>query len=478
MRKKMSTLLPAAVLLSAACSHSPQAENQAQESEKKDTIKPNIVFILADDLGWSQLGCYGSQYYETPHIDRLASQGMRFTNAYAACPVSSPTRASLMTGKYPARLHLTDYIPGQPFPYAQLMIPQWQKFLPLDEISIAEAIKEKGYVSAIFGKWHLSSHKKPPESLPYNPDKQGFDQHFVTYKPWPTEEFDPADDAHNVDSITNAALKFLETHKDSSFFLMVSHNTIHDPLMENPELVKKYKAKAENQQPRNNPVIGAMIETLDKSTGKILKKIDQLNLRENTIVIFFSDNGGKQAHAEQTPLRAGKGWLYEGGIRVPLIVRWHEVVQPGSTSNQIVSSVDLFPTWLEMCGIENIPENDGVSLVPVLKQLYTLDREAVYWHYPHYHRGSGMVPAGAVRAGNFKLIEWYEPTLTDSSGQIELYNLAEDISETNNLAEKMPGKAVELRTLLHEWREKVNAQMPGLNPNFDPKKAKQPEPDK
>lgn len=430
--------------------------------------KPNILFILADDMGWSQLGCYGSSYYETPNIDRLAEHGMRFTNAYAACPVCSPTRASIMTGKYPARLHLTDYIPGNPFPFAKLQTPDWQKFLPLDEGTIAEDLESKGYKTAIYGKWHLSIEKKPPESLPYNPDKQGFDDYIVTYKPKSDQS---PDDAHNVEVITKKALQFLEQNRDNPFFLFVSHNTIHGPLKEKSDLVEKYRRKSDTEQHENNPVLGAMIETLDESTGRLLDKLEELRLVDNTIVIFFSDNGGLEEHAAKTPFRGGKATLYEGGIRVPLIVRWPGVVEKGSQSDAIVSSVDFLPTLNEIAGInkttfENI---DGISIFPVLSHTDKLNREAIYWHYPHYH-SSGIAPSGAVRKGDWKLIEWYDTTIASAHQRFELFKLRDDPGESRNLADVYPQKREEMAKLLADWREKVGAQMMLPNPDYDPKR--------
>ncbi|MCX5636131.1 MAG: sulfatase-like hydrolase/transferase, partial [Planctomycetota bacterium] len=233
--------------------------------------KPNFLFILADDLGWNQLGCYGSKFYETPNIDRLAGEGIRFTDAYSAGPVCSPTRASIMTGKYPARLHITDYIPGDAFPYEKLKLPEWQKYLPLDEVTIAEVFKGAGYVTASFGKWHLSIAKKPPESELYDPDKQGFDETLITEKPAPKQ--DSEKDAYNVELITEKSLGFLERNKDKPFFLYVAHNTIHAPLMGKKKLIEKYKAKSGSDLPENNPVVGAMLEELDSSVGKLLKKL-------------------------------------------------------------------------------------------------------------------------------------------------------------------------------------------------------------
>jgi uncharacterized sulfatase len=438
---------------------------------KNTKPKPNFLFILADDFGWSQLGCYGSGFYETPNIDRLATEGMKFNDAYAACPVCSPTRASIMTGKYPARLHLTDFIAGGAFPYEKLKQPEWQKYLPLEEITIAEVLKTAGYATASFGKWHLSIAKKPPESLPYNPDKQGFDEYIVTYKP--SSRHDPESDAHNVKMITEKSLGFLEKNKDRPFFLYVTHNTIHGPILGKKKLVEKYKNKPGADLPQNNPVIGAMIEELDNSVGELLKRLDELKIAENTIVVFFGDNGGLERSAKQTPLRSGKANLYEGGIREPLIVRWPGAVEPRSICSEPVISVDFFPTFLEILGLENKAGKsiDGVSLLPLLTQSGTLNRQAVYWHYPHYH-SSSIGPCGAVRKGDYKLLEWFDETICGAGNRFELYNLKQDIGEQNNLAKKMPRKTKELRELLANWRNKVNAQMLTPNPNYYPQKAK------
>jgi arylsulfatase A len=431
--------------------------------------RPNIVIILADDMGCAQLGCYGSNYYQTPNIDQLAGEGMRFTHAYAAAAVCSPTRASIMTGKYPACLHLTDFIAGNNRTDYPLKQPDWQKFLPLEEVTFAERLKEKGYRTALFGKWHLSPEKTPPESSPYNPDKQGFDESFITYKPsagliqpWQDAE----NDAHNVDTITSLSLDFMERNRSNPFFLFVSHNTIHDPLKEHAITIQKYKSFPGAGEPENHPVIAAMVERLDHSCGKIFTKVRELGLEENTIILFFGDNGGKHAYAAQSPFRAGKGWLYEGGIREPLIVKWKNKVIPGSVSESLVISNDFFPTFLEMTGVDVGLTNhiDGKSFVSVLRNPENSIHTSLFWHYPHYHTGSGMVPAGAVRSGNWKLIEWYEKSL--SGGQIdafELYDLELDPGENNNLADSLGTKTLELAKMLDSWRKEVNAQLPEKN---------------
>lgn len=427
----------------------------------------NIVFILADDMGYSQLGCNGSDYNQTPHIDKLASEGMRFTTAYTAAAICSPTRASIMTGKHPARLHLTDYIAGNTKDDYLLSQPAWQKFLSLEEVTFAEVLKENGYSTAHFGKWHLSQAKMPPESLPYNPDKQGFDEHFITYKP-EGELFQPwqeaENDAHNVDTITNLSINFIERNKSTPFFLFVSHNTIHDPLAERQQTIRKYEQREDSDDPQNHPVVAAMIERLDESCGRILAKISELGLEENTIIIFYSDNGGRPRYAAQTPFRAGKGWLYEGGIRVPLIVKWEDVVKPGTVSDAMVTSNDMYPTFLEMAGLKPPSGIDGKSFLPVLKDQGAKLQNTLFWHYPHYHIGSGMKPAGAIRDGNWKLIEWYEERLTgEKEKSVELYNLDNDIGETLNLSDSLPAVATLLLDKLDGWRTEVGAQMPEVN---------------
>lgn len=460
-----STLFSTAALTLNGCSASPSA------IKKGSTNKTNFLFILADDFGWSQLGCYGSQYYETPNIDRLARQGMKFTDAYAACPVCSPTRASIMTGKYPARLHLTDFIAGGSFPYEKYKQPEWQKFLPLEEVTIAEVLKQSGYTAASFGKWHLSIDKKPPRSLPYNPDKQGFNEYFVTYKP--SSKHEPESDAHNVKIITQKSLEFLQKNKDNPFFLYVTHNTIHSPIMGKKKLVEKYKNKLGADLPQNSPIVAAMIEELDDSVGSLLAKLDELNIADNTIVIFFGDNGGLENSAKQTPLRSGKANLYEGGIREPLIVRWPGIVQQASTCSEPVTSVDFFPTFLDILGLKNKAEKsiDGLSLLPLLKQTGSLDRQAIYWHYPHYH-SSSIGPCGAVRMGDYKLLEWFDETICGLGNRFELYNLKSDIGEQINLSKRLPEKTSRLREMLENWRKEVGAQMMTPNPDYDPQKAK------
>ena len=433
--------------------------------------KPNIVFILADDLGWHQLGCYGSTFYETPNLDSFAGQGMRFTDAYAACPVCSPTRASIMTGKYPARLHLTDFIKGGSPKNKKLLTPEWTAGLPLKEVTIAEALKSMGYATGHFGKWHLNKDKNYKLGRDGDPGSQGFDDVITTHKPRKGPKSPYENDAHHVRQITERSIAFIEANKNRRFFCYVTHNSIHRPEVESEDLIKKYRQKpdADNDQRygHNNPVQAAMLETLDKSVATILDKLDELKLSDNTIVIFFGDNG-HLGPKDSKPLRGSKADLYEGGIRVPLIIRWPGVVKPGTTCSAAVISNDFFPTLLEAAGrTVNDPTADGTTLMPLLTQEANLDRDALYWHYPHYH-GQGVAPSGAIRQGKYKLIEWFEKSVDGphTPGAVELYDLEEDISERNNIAGRMPELAHELLTKLRSWRKDVGAQEMTVNPLF------------
>lgn len=432
--------------------------------------KPNFVFILIDDMGWPDIGCYGNKFHETPNTDRLASQGMRFTDAYAACPVCSPTRASIISGQYPARVGITDFIPGHWRPYEKLRVPKnKQQYLPLEITTFAEALKPAGYTSGTFGKWHLGSKK-------HYPDKQGFDTMLVhSGRHFKFRTFPPVKikkDEYLSEFLTRQSEEFLETNKDKPFLLYLSHYAVHIPLEARDELIEKYKNKPAPPEGVNNPVYAAMVEHVDRSVGRILKKLDELNLSKNTVVFFFSDNGGLRQNykkkgpivSSNAPLRDEKGTLYEGGIREPLIVRWPGKVKSGSTCDTPVTSVDFYPTFLDIAGINNRTDQilDGQSILPLLKNSSSFKRDAIYWHYPHYHHST---PAGAIRQGNYKLIEFYE------DGRLELYNLKKDIGEKNNLAEKMPEKTRKLKQKLEIWRKSVKCQMPIENPNYDPARA-------
>ena len=430
--------------------------------------RPHILLILADDLGVPQVGCYGSDYYSTGHVDELAEQGIRFTDAYAAAAVCSPTRAALMTGKHPARLHLTDFIAGNNDSTTLLRQPDWHTYLSLEEETVAEILKGEGYRTALFGKWHLSREKIPPGSLSHNPDKQGFDAHFVTYKParyLPLGEWqEPGDDPHNSDTITSLAIDFMEQPGEDPFFVVVSHNAIHDPLVESGKRIAHYRQKEGAGKAENHPVMAAMVEHLDESVGRILDYLEESDRARETLVVFYSDNGAKHAYATQTPFRKGKGWIYEGGIRVPLVMRWPGVIEEGIISRQVVSTPDLFATFLEVAGVEREPlAADGKSLVPVMMDAGSLlSDQSAFWHYPHYHNGSGMVPATAMRKGRYKLIHWYEEGLTGQPGAWELYDLTEDPGEQHDLSGEMPEKTAALRRELEGWLRETGAQEPAI----------------
>ncbi len=428
--------------------------------------KPNFLFILADDMGWRDPSCYGHEFQETPHIDELCSQGMKFTDAYGACPVCSPTRASIFSGQYPARVGITDFITGHWRPYEKLRVPiNRTQYLPLEIETIAEALKPAGYTSGMFGKWHLGWGK-------HIPTNQGFDKQRVTSGPHykfrtnPQDEVPP--DLNQADYLTDECINFLEANKDNPFCCFVTHFAVHIPLQADKDLILKYANKPVPDSGVNNPVYAAMVAHVDRSVGRIMQKLDDLNLTENTVVVFFSDNGGLRQTftgrgpivSTNAPLRDEKGTLYEGGIREPLIIRWPGKIEAGSVCETPVSSVDFYPTFLDMAKA-NKPDQtlDGESLVPLIQQKGDLQRDAIYWHYPHYHHS---VPAGAIRQGDYKLIEFYD------DNPLELYNLKTDISETINLAESKPELAKELQQKLARWRKEVNAAMPVENPDFDP----------
>ncbi|MBN1908304.1 MAG: sulfatase [Pirellulales bacterium] len=430
--------------------------------------RPNIVFILIDDLGQHQLGCYGSRYYETPRIDRLAEQAMRFTDAYSAGPVCSPTRASIMTGKYPARLHLTNYIGGRSKTNRILLEPEWTAHLPLEEVTIAEVLQKAGYATGHFGKWHLNKDKEYAPGRPGDPGSQGFDEVLTTHKPGKGSPSPHEEDWHHVRQIIEQAVAFLEKHRDRPFFCYISHNSIHDPEIEKKALIQKYADHlAGRKSGRNNPRQAAMLETLDASIGTVLAKLDELKLTDKTIVVFFSDNGQK-GPKKGKPFRGSKGDLYEGGIRMPLLVRWPGVTRAGSVCGQVVTSTDFFPTLCEAVGVSpKIKGLDGVSLVPVLKdQTARLDREAVYWHFPHYRSKFG--PHGAIRQGRYKLVEWFEKSIDDEPGGFELYDLQNDPREQHDLAATKPELTRALTDKLRSWRKRVGAQEMRRNPAWNP----------
>jgi arylsulfatase A len=445
---------------------------RTMEPRAADT-PPNFVFILVDDFGWRDLGCYGSTFYKTPHIDQLASQGARFTDAYAACPVCSPTRASILTGKYPARLQLTDWLPGRrDMPSQKLLRPEFKQQLPLEEVTLAEALKPLGYVSANIGKWHLGGARFGPRDQGFNVNIGGDHTGTPASYVYPfknarvnmpnLENGQPGE--YLTDRLAQEAESFIEANKDKPFFLYLPHFAVHIPLVAKQELTAKYLSHDRTGQTQTNAIYAAMIESLDESVGRILKKLEALDLARRTYVFFTADNGGLHVKegpntpaTSNAPLRAGKGYLFEGGIRVPLIVRGPGIAS--TTSTVPVSSIDFFPTIAELAGLKIPNELDGVSLVGLLKTGTAPKRDALFWHYPHYSNQGGK-PGAAIRIGDFKLIQDYE------DGQLSLFNLKDDISEQTDLAGQMPKKATELHARLDAWRRLVGAQMPMPNPDY------------
>ncbi|MEI8381582.1 MAG: sulfatase-like hydrolase/transferase [Planctomycetota bacterium] len=445
-----------------------------------DETRPNVVLIVIDDLGWADLGCYGSKFHKTPHLDRMAGDGMRFTQAYAACPVCSPTRAAIMTGRYPQRMGITTWLPGHPDRNEhRLLQPKVNQQLPAEETTIAEVLKKAGYASASIGKWHLGGAGSAPTDHGFDVNVAG-DQagspysYFSPYtnkggKSIPGLDQAPAAE-YLTDRLSAEAEKFIEAHQQTPFFLYLPHYAVHTPLTAKPELQKKYGAMpTQANGSQINPIYAAMMESMDEAVGRVLKKLDELKLSEKTLVIFTSDNGGLCNGNGQiipptsnSPLRDGKSHLYEGGVRVPLIVKWPGVIKPGTTSDAVVSSIDFFPTIVSACKTASMASIDGVNLRPVLDGTGRLERDAIYWHFPHYNGNAAAKPGAAIRAGDWKLVEFYE------TGRRELFNLAKDMRESSNLIEQNADIAKDLHAKLSTWRESVGAKMPVPNPNYAP----------
>ncbi len=460
---------------------------------------PNFIFILLDDMGWRDLGCCGSVFYETPHIDRLAGGGMRFTAAYASCPVCSPTRASILTGRYPARVGVTNYIDwggGQHPSRGRLIDAPYVDHLPLTEHSLASALKAGGYRTYHVGKWHLGG----PD---YYPDRQGFDVNVGGcgwgvplngyFSPWdiPTLANGP-DGQLLTDRLTDEAIRLVRENGDAPFFLNLPYYAVHTPIQAKEDLVRRFAQRAadmgldelptfeegehfpcEHKKDlrvlrrliQSDPAYAAMIYSVDENVGRLMAVLDELGIADNTVVVFTSDNGGlatsEGSPTCNAPLAEGKGWMYEGGTREPLIVRWPGRVEAGGLCSVPVTSPDFYPTFLEAAGLDPIPDQhcDGVSLMPLLTGQGGLDRDAIFWHYPHYGNQGGT-PGCSLRAGDYKLIEFFE------DGRLELYNLREDVSEEHDLAESEPARARELHGLLVGWREQVSAVIPRPNPSY------------
>jgi arylsulfatase A len=444
---------------------------------------PNIILFVVDDLGWTDLSCYGSNFNQTPNIDQLAAQGMLFTDAYASCTVCSPTRASIMTGKYPARLHCTNFIPGHDRPFAQFVPPPWKQYLDTSEYTLAEALQDEGYLTIHLGKWHLGEEKK------FWPEWQGFDLNIGGWSagaPRRTGQsngyFPPygnprlkngSDDEYLTERLAADAVNFIENRKGKKqpFFMNFWFYNVHTPLQAREEKIQKYKELADAESVHFNPVYAAMVEHMDEAVGKVLKALEDNGIYDHTIIVFTSDNGGlieqdKNRHITSNhPLRSGKGDIYEGGVRVPFIVSWNGRIRAGSINANPVISCDIYPTLLGLINSEgDLSHNsqfDGVDLSGTLLNETPLDRPSIYWHFPHYHT-RGAVPYGAIRKGEWKLISIYgEETPM-------LFNLKEDIGEQHNLAAAYPEKTEMLLEDMRSWRVETGAQDLMVNPHYLP----------
>ena len=445
--------------------------------------RPSFVFLLVDDMGYMDIGANNPDtFYETPNIDRLAASGMRFTQGYAANPVCSPTRYSIMTGRYPSRVDATNFFSGKRS--GRFLPAELNDRMPLLEVTLAESLQQAGYKTAFLGKWHLG-----PDAEHW-PEHQGFDVNIGGHhRGSPRSYFAPFANPrlpdgpkgeHLTARLTDEAVRLISDAEDQPFLIYLAYYTVHTPLQAPRDLVEKYRRKAAKlsstvrefgteeqvwpdakarqvRQLQKHATYAAMVESLDSSVGRILAALEQQGRNEDTIVCFTSDNGGLSTSegmpTSNLPLRGGKGWLYEGGIREPFLIRWPGVVKPGSTSDMPVISTDFYPTILEMAGRPSNPEQhrDGQSLVPLLKNGAPPQRAALFWHYPHYSNQGGF-PGGAVRMGNFKLIERFE------DGRVSLYNLAEDTGERHDLADSMPDKVTAMRNRLHQWYKDVDAK--------------------
>ncbi|CAG7638404.1 Arylsulfatase [Paenibacillus allorhizosphaerae] len=458
--------------------------------------QPNLIFILIDDMGWTDLGCYGSSFYETPHLDALAAEGVRFTEAYAACPVCSPTRASILTGKYPATLGVTNWIGGKA--RGKLIDSPYVDHLSLEEKSIAAALKEGGYRTWHVGKWHLGGRE-------HYPDKHGFDVNIGGcdwgspkkgyFSPYGIETLEEGPEGEYLtDRLTDEAIRLIRQNDGSPFFLNLWHYAVHTPIQAHPELTRRFAAKAKEQRLdeteaivqgelfpsehkkhlhvrrrviQSDPVYAAMVHNLDTNIGRLIEALKETGQYENTAIVFTSDNGGlataEGSPTSNRPLHEGKGWMYEGGVREPFIVRWPGVTRPGTVCDIPVTSPDVYPTLLDIAGLELLPEQhrDGRSLVPLLLGEGSLEREAIYWHYPHYGNQGGT-PGSSIRMGDYKLIEFFE------DGRLELYDLKNDISEAHDLSSQLPERAQFMQAKLAQWRERVEAKIPQPNPDFVP----------
>jgi arylsulfatase A-like enzyme len=451
-------------------------ENDVSKKRGEHT-NPNVLLILIDDMGIADLGCYGNDFHETPNIDSMAANGIQFMNAYASSPVCSPTRASLLTGKYPSTLNITDWITGKPsWPTEKLKAPEFLHQLPKEEVTIAEHFAENGYKTASFGKWHLGGEGSLPTDHGFDTNVAGNHAGLPPsyFYPYEHGDFILPDLNKNgqpgeflTDRLTDEATNWIIENENQPFFMYLSYFTVHVWLETKSELKEKYIQKANEKHFKSftNPVYAGMIETLDKNVGKIMDSLSMNNLLENTLIVFYSDNGGlHKDESENTPAthngiyREGKGHLYEGGIREPLIFFWKDHIEPHQKTQAVFTTVDIFPTLTELCKLES-SATEGISFADHILSNDSINERSVFWHYPHYSYQEGE-PSGAIREGNYKLIEFFE------DNRVELYDLSIDPSETRNLADQYPEIAKILLDKLHNWQMKTDAQMPVNNPNY------------
>ena len=488
-----------------------------------ETRKPNIIFFLVDDLGWPDVGCYGSSFYETPAIDQIAKEGVKFDDAYATCQVCSPSRASILTGKYPARTDLTEWVGGRvEQDHEKLHSAKRVKALPEGEITIAEALRRHGYATANFGKAHVG---RDPKTYGFDEEITGWVGSFhAPFGGWPgpggkyDQTLQSKEGDYFTDKLTDAALDFIERKKDQPFFVHLEHFAVHDPIEGRKDLVEKYKKKLAKmplddgpdyilegnpdepapseasiaemkkyqrpddfintrlgwvKQKQDNVEFAGMVGAMDESLARIRAKLEELKLADNTIIIFTSDNGGMSASnrfqknnnraqmdqrfsSSMLPLRGGKGWLYEGGLRVPLIVFWPGHSKPGMVTDVPVTGTDFYPTLLDMLDLPLMPEQhkDGISFAPLLEGKPFNGHDAIYWHFPHYSNHGNQSPGGAVRVGKYKLLEYYE------NGTVQLYDLENDLGEQNDISKQNPEVTQNLLNMLQDWRQQTDAKMP------------------
>lgn len=433
------------------------------------SAKPNILLIIADDFGIHQLGCTVTQgFFATPHLDRLAAEGVRFARAYSTAPVCSPARASLYTGLHPARLHLTEFIPGSEVINPPLLEPEWKRGLPVSAVTLGDALKASGYATGHFGKWHLAPDYNYVPGRPMDPESQGFDEVFVTRKPAP--DADPEADPHHIDQITSRAIDFCLRPRSEPYLCVVAHNAVHRPEIAPAALVAKHAAKPGADAKINRPVLSAMVEQLDTAIGRLLEAVRHGGKERETLVVFTSDHGPLAPARRTQPLRGAKANLYEGGLRVPLLLRWPGKIAARQVSETLVSTADLFPTLLAAAGAEHSPV-DGLTLWPVINgAAQSLPRTELCWHYPHYHH-QGLGPSGAIRVGDYKLIEWFEQAMQVPGGRggsgCELFNVSRDPGETCDLAGMEPERRDALLVQLRRWRAAAGAQMMKPNPEYE-----------